>query len=90
MPAYAWMLERSYDKSLTPSMINAMRTLGVPYAEGYENQANLDVDAQAEKIVKNLKEAGIETTEDKEIVAMIAYLQRMGTDIKVKEEMAVK
>jgi cytochrome c oxidase cbb3-type subunit I/II len=90
MPAYAWMLERSYDKSLTPSMINAMRTLGVPYAEGYENQANLDVDAQAEKIVKNLKEAGIETTRDKEIVAMIAYLQRMGTDIKVKEEMAVK
>jgi cytochrome c oxidase cbb3-type subunit I/II len=71
-------------------MINAMRTLGVPYAEGYENQANNDVDAQAEKIVKNLKEAGIETTKDKEIVAMIAYLQRMGTDIKVKEEMAVK
>jgi cytochrome c oxidase cbb3-type subunit I/II len=71
-------------------MINAMRTLGVPYAEGYENQANNDVDAQAEKIVKNLKEAGIETTKDKEIVAMIAYLQRMGADIKVKEEMAVK
>ncbi|MBD0258639.1 MAG: cytochrome-c oxidase, cbb3-type subunit I [Cytophagales bacterium] len=90
MPAYPWLLEKSYDKGLTPGMIAAMRQLGVPYEEGYEGQANADLDGQAEKIVKRLKEAGVQTTKDKEIVAMIAYLQRLGTDIKVKEEMATK
>jgi cytochrome c oxidase cbb3-type subunit I/II len=35
--------------------------------------------------VNNLKEAGIQTSKDKEIVALISYLQRLGTDIKVKE-----
>jgi cytochrome c oxidase cbb3-type subunit I/II len=88
MPAYPWLLEKSYDKRLTPGMIAAMRQLGVPYAEGYEGQANADLDGQAEKIVNSLKEAGVQTSKDKEIVAMIAYLQRLGTDIKVKEEMA--
>jgi len=90
MPAYPWLLEQSYDKNLTPGMIAVMRQLGVPYAEGYEDQANRDLDEQAERIVKSLEEAGVQTTKDKEIVAMIAYLQRLGTDIKVKEEMATK
>ena len=88
MPAYPWLMEKSYDKNLTPGMIAAMRQLGVPYEEGYEDQANGDLDGQAGQIVKRLREAGVQTTKDKEIVAMIAYLQRLGTDIKVKEEMA--
>lgn len=83
MPSYPWLMENTYDKSLTPKMISAMRILGVPYEEGYENQAQADADAQGEKIVKNLKDAGVETKSDKEIVALIAYLQRLGTDIKV-------
>jgi cytochrome c oxidase cbb3-type subunit I/II len=90
MPAYPWLLEKSYDKNLTPGMIAAMRQLGVPYEEGYEGQANADLDGQAGQIVKRLREAGVQTSKDKEIVAMIAYLQRLGTDIKVKEEMATK
>jgi cytochrome c oxidase cbb3-type subunit I/II len=83
MPSYPWLLENNYDQSLTPKMITAMRTLGVPYAEGYESQANADVDNQAQKIVRNLKDAGVQTQPDKQIVALIAYLQRLGTDIKV-------
>ena len=85
MPAYPWLAENRYDPSLTPKMIGAMRTLGVSYAEGYENQAQQDAEAQAQKIVKNLKDAGVATKPDREIVALIAYLQRLGTDIKVKE-----
>jgi cytochrome c oxidase cbb3-type subunit I/II len=85
MPAYPWMIEQTYDKDKTPAMISAMRTLGVPYAEGYEHQANADLEAQANQITDNLKKAGIEVKADKEIVALIAYLQRLGTDIKVKE-----
>jgi cytochrome c oxidase cbb3-type subunit I/II len=89
MPPYPWLLEQTYDKSLTPDMITVMRKLGVPYEEGYEKQANTDVEKQAGQIVKTLKDAGIATKSDKEIVALIAYLQRLGTDIKVKEEMIV-
>ncbi|MES2730849.1 MAG: cytochrome-c oxidase, cbb3-type subunit I [Bacteroidota bacterium] len=83
MPPYPWLADDTYDKSLTPKMINAMRTLGVPYAEGYENQANTDADQQAQQIVDNLKKDGIDTQPDRQIVALIAYLQRLGTDIKV-------
>jgi cytochrome c oxidase cbb3-type subunit I/II len=89
MPPYPWLLEQTYDKSLTADMVTVMRKLGVPYEEGYENQANADVEQQADKIVKNLKDAGIEVKSDREMVALIAYLQRLGTDIKVKPNVIV-
>jgi cytochrome c oxidase cbb3-type subunit I/II len=54
----------------------------VPYDEGYESTANTDLEAQARKITGNLKSEGIEVVEDAEIVALIAYLQRLGKDIK--------
>jgi cytochrome c oxidase cbb3-type subunit I/II len=66
-----------------------MRKLGVPYPEGYEDQAIADAKIQAEEIVKNLAEAKISTKGDREIIALIAYLQRMGTDIK-NEQTAMK
>jgi len=61
-----------------------MRMLGVPYADGYENQAVADLQVQAEGIADDLLNSGIVVESDKEIVALIAYLQRLGTDIKVK------
>lgn len=82
MPAYPWLAEQNIDLSLTPKMINAMRTLGVPYAEGYQEQANADLKKQADKIVASLKKDGIQAVPESEMVALIAYLQRMGTDIK--------
>lgn len=82
MPAYPWLAEQNIDLSLTPKMINAMRTLGVPYAEGYQDQANTDLKKQADKIVASLKKDGIKAVPESEMVALIAYLQRMGTDIK--------
>ncbi|MNC95304.1 Cytochrome C oxidase, mono-heme subunit/FixO [compost metagenome] len=59
-----------------------MRTIGVPYEEGYENQANLDLDKQAKRIADNLNMEGIEVAPETEIIALIAYLQRLGIDIK--------
>jgi cytochrome c oxidase cbb3-type subunit I/II len=84
MPSYPWLLEQKLSTDLTPNKINAMRTLGVPYADGYENKAVADLQLQAETIADNLLESGIVVDSDKEIVALIAYLQRLGTDIKVK------
>jgi cytochrome c oxidase cbb3-type subunit I/II len=102
MPAYTWMRDNDLDISLTERKINAMRTLGVPYAEGYEKQAVKDLKAQANVIATDLAkeiiaklpanarkgltvEAKAKELESKEIIAIIAYLQRLGTDIKVKQ-----
>ncbi|MEM9676196.1 MAG: cbb3-type cytochrome c oxidase subunit II, partial [Bacteroidota bacterium] len=56
-----------------------------PYPEGYEEEAMADLDAQSNEIVKTLAESGIEVKKDREIIALIAYLQRLGTDIQVKD-----
>ena len=82
MPAYPWLFEQTIDKDLTPGKINAMRTIGVPYEKGYENKANDDLDKQAMRMAENLQLEGIEVRPDAEIIALIAYLQRMGKDIK--------
>ncbi len=84
MPRYSWLLEDGLDISTTAAKIRAMQTLGVPYPEGYDQQANDDLKKQSEEITKRLAEAGIKTVNDKEIIALIAYLQRLGTDIKAQ------
>jgi cytochrome c oxidase cbb3-type subunit I/II len=82
MPPYPWLFEQTVDTAITAAKINVMRTMGVPYPEGYEKFANQDVSTQAKQIVESLKSAKIEISEKKEIVALIAYLQRLGQDIK--------
>ncbi len=84
MPSYPWLLENEVDFAEIPAKVKAMRTLGVPYPENFELEASEDAKAQADKVVKNLAEAKIKTANNKEIVALIAYLQRLGTDIKAE------
>jgi cytochrome c oxidase cbb3-type subunit I/II len=86
MPAYPWLFERNFDKETMPSKIKAMKTLGVPYPEGYELVAVKDMEKQGKEIGDRLKKDGAEVSPDAEIVALIAYLQRMGTDIQVKTQ----
>jgi cytochrome c oxidase cbb3-type subunit I/II len=82
MPAYAWMAERELDINSTPAKIRAMQTLGVPYPEGYDTKANDDLMKQANEIAADLKKNNVNIASNTELVALIAYLQRMGTDIK--------
>ena len=82
MPAYPWLYEQLIDKEETPGKIKALRTVGVPYPEGYEATANEDLDKQAAQISENLSMEGYEIVKEAEIVALIAYLQRLGMDIK--------
>ncbi|MCG8372218.1 MAG: cytochrome-c oxidase, cbb3-type subunit II, partial [Balneolales bacterium] len=87
MPAYTWLLEKDADFESIPNKINALRTVGVPYASGYEDIAIRDAKHQAEMIANGLRENGfgevdgIEITSEKQIIALIAYLQRLGVDI---------
>ena len=82
MPAYPWMLDATIDTASTPAKIRTMQKLGVPYPEGYDRVANADLMKQAEQIKGRLAADKIKTPANREIIAMIAYLQRMGTDIK--------
>jgi len=81
MPAYPFLLTQNIDTTSTASKINAMRSLGVPYEKGYEKQANQDLLAQANGIRINLKIEGIEVPANREVIALIAYMQRLGKDI---------
>lgn len=83
MPSYPWLLDDAIDTAITPVKIRAMQTLGVPYPSGYDQIANKDLMQQADKIAKSLQAEKIETDSDKEIIALIAYLQKVGTDIKM-------
>jgi len=82
MPRYSWLKEQVLDLASTESKINAMRTLGIPYEEGFEKIAGGELEKQANEIAQDLQKQGIDVTADKEIIALIAYLQRLGTDIK--------
>ena len=83
MPHYQWLLTDDLDTSTTPKKIEVMRRLGVPYPDGYEKIANQDLRKQAEEITDDLQKNGAPAESNKEIIALIAYLQRLGTDIKV-------
>ena len=82
MPQYTWLHENELDTSNTAAKIRAMQTLGVHYPSGYDLQANKDLEKQANEIVASMKKDKIPTTSNKEIIALIAYLQRVGKDIK--------
>jgi cytochrome c oxidase cbb3-type subunit I/II len=96
MPAYPWLADDDLDISKTEKKISVMRNLGVPYEEGYESEALRDLEVQANeiaaRIIKDISEEGSSIVQEelaqKEIIALIAYLQRLGTDIKIIEEVA--
>ncbi len=81
MPAYPWLIADDLDISTTPRKIRVMQFLGVPYPQGYDLKANEDLMTQARAIADDLKTQGIQVEPGKEIIAMIAYLQRLGKDV---------
>ncbi|RZA03616.1 MAG: cytochrome-c oxidase, cbb3-type subunit I [Sphingobacteriaceae bacterium] len=85
MPGYSWLLTQTLDTTTTAAKINAMRTLGVPYPEGFDKVANQELNKQAQTIADDLATNKIKVKSDKEIIAVIAYLQRMGVDIKANK-----
>ncbi|TDU39669.1 cytochrome c oxidase cbb3-type subunit I/II [Gelidibacter sediminis] len=101
MPAYKWMITTELDKSNTENKMKAMVNLGVPYTDEDIANAQQHMAEQGEQIENNLyadpdfvasyeadkKSSGDDFVEmrNREIVAIIAYLQRLGTDIKIQD-----
>ncbi len=86
MPAYPWLLTEALETESLPARIEALRKVGVPYRDAYEASMYAELEAQSQQIQANLLESQIEVEPDREIVALIAYLQRLGTDIAVTDE----
>jgi cytochrome c oxidase cbb3-type subunit I/II len=84
MPAYAFLYEQTLNTSQTSDKLAAMKALGVPYEDIQIQHAVKDLEAQAKGIQVQLATEKIKIGADKEIIALIAYLQRLGTDISKK------
>ena len=85
MPDYPWLLRNKLRTKDTAKKITVMRKLGVPYPMYFEDIAVTRLEQQAEQIAEELRSQlpearAAEVQADREIIALIAYLQRLGLD----------
>jgi cytochrome c oxidase cbb3-type subunit I/II len=89
MPAFPWMLSTSIDFDSIETVMRAHRAVGVPYTDEEIEGGKAAAREQAQKIADRIVvQGGPEGLADKQIVAIIAYLQRLGTDITKPEAVA--
>ena len=85
MPAYPWLLEQELNFDEIESRVRAMAMLGTPYGElVLDGNATTHAEYQASQIAAALESQGgpaASDTERKKVIALIAYVQRLGTDI---------
>lgn len=83
MPPYPHMLRRELDFPAIQARVNAMAMLGVPYGEAVRDGRAIEMAReQARQIAAEIvAQGGYDGLEDKQIIALVAYLQRLGTDI---------
>ena len=82
MPTYSWLATAKVDPASTSEKLRAMQMLGVPYEKDLVKSPGENMVAQDNAIRDRLKADGTDVPEMSEMTAMIAYLQRLGTDIK--------
>ena len=62
-----------------PKKISVLKTLGSPYSDDEVQNAIVSAQAEADAIAEDLRQNGVaDITSDKEIIALIAYLQSLG------------
>ena len=82
MPPYPWLLRDRVDPADITASVRALRRVGVPYTDDQVAGVPAQMAAQGQEIVARLAGSSIQTEPDREIVALIAYLQRLGKDGK--------
>lgn len=81
MPRYTWLFSAKTDFASLPKKMAAMQTLGVPYSAEQVAQSIVDAETQAKTIAEELNLSGVPLEiQNKEVVALIAYIQRLGMD----------
>jgi cytochrome c oxidase cbb3-type subunit I/II len=82
MPAYQWMLTRTIDFESIQRRIDVLAMLGHPYGDALERAPEMAREQARVVAARIVEQGGPAGLEDKEIVAMVAYLQRLGTDLR--------
>jgi len=80
MPPYPWLHEDTVDPADVQASVQALQSLGEPYTDAEVQAVAASMKEQGDTIVASLAQSGIQTSSDKEIIALIAYLQRLGKD----------
>ncbi|MBM4370228.1 MAG: cytochrome-c oxidase, cbb3-type subunit I [Deltaproteobacteria bacterium] len=89
MPAHAFLLDRDLDTSDLEAKMKALRFLGVPYSDADIAHAAESLRAQAAAIAAEVEaQKGPPGLAGKEITALTAYLQRLGTDLRWRRPVA--
>lgn len=81
MPNYPWLITNKTDIGILPKKLKAMKTLGVPYTDQEIQHAQDDAMAQAKIVANDLRsklKIQDQELEQREVVALIAYLMRLG------------
>jgi cytochrome c oxidase cbb3-type subunit I/II len=78
MPTYAFLNERPIDLPLISAKVGAMKSLGVPYSDAEVQGAQAAAQTQATAIAADLDKQGVKVDPNSQMVALIAYLQRLG------------
>jgi cytochrome c oxidase cbb3-type subunit I/II len=78
MPNFSWLLTTNLDLANLARRIDVQRELGVPYPPMTADQVIAQAQRQAEGISADLRAAGASVAPDKEVIALIAYLQKLG------------
>jgi cytochrome c oxidase cbb3-type subunit I/II len=82
MPPYPWLLEKKIDFGSIPTRMLALQRVGVPYTDDQRKVAVDEAKQQAKTIADAISASGGDTgLEDKQVVALIAYMKRLGTDL---------
>lgn len=85
MPAYPHFLTKTINFEQIQSRVDAMAMIGVPYGDAVRGQAPAMARAQAAVIAAEIEQQGGPAgLADKQITAMVAYMQRLGMDLKAQ------
>ena len=88
MPEYPWLFQDSIDYSVLARKMQVMQMLGVPYTQKEVDEGVENARSQAKMMIEDLKSQvdsrdypKYQKFEDKKVIALTAYLRRLGTDL---------
>ena len=87
MPNYPWLYDTKLDTSTTEKKMEVLRQLGTPYTDKHIAKAQKQMARDAKRIAERIqRDLGEEVDAESEVIALIAYMQKLGADIKWRKK----
>jgi len=86
MPSYPWLAKKKTDYHILRKKFSVMKMLGVPYDDNQVANADIIAEKEAAIIYEELlnQDKSLKSIKDSELIALIAYLQRLGKQTTVE------